>query len=322
MSNRLGILQFIVRRLLLGVVTLFVVSVFIFAATQALPSDAAQTVLGRNATPASLKHLREQLGLDRPLLNQYFGWLWGILRGDPGESTATGVPILDYIDDRVISSLFLLALASAISIPMSLLIGALQARHRDSTFDQATSFTTLGLASIPEFVIGMILVIVFATVQWKLLPAVAQFGTDRAWQHMDQMVLPTATLVLGAVPYISRVTRAALIEVLDSDYVEMARLKGAPERTVLWRHAMPNSLGPVFQVIALNIAYFAGGVIVVEYLFNFPGIGGALSAAVGSRNIPVIQFLVMILATVYVLVNLLADVATILVTPRLRTRVS
>ncbi len=322
MSNRLGLMKFIGRRLLLGVVTLFIVSVFIFAATQALPSDAAQSVLGRNATPASLKSLREQLGLDRPLLNQYGHWLWGILRGDPGKSTATGVPILDFISPRVVSSLFLLALSSAISIPLSLLIGAFQARHRDTTFDQASSFSMLGLASMPEFVIGMLLVILFATVQWKLLPAVAQFGTDRAWQHMDQMILPTATLVLGAVPYISRVTRAALIEVLDSDYVEMARLKGAPERTVLLRHAMPNSLGPVFQVIALNIAYFAGGVIVVEYLFNFPGIGGALKDAVGSRNIPVVQFLVIILATVYVLVNLIADVATILVTPRLRTRVS
>ncbi|MEQ1873892.1 MAG: ABC transporter permease [Ilumatobacteraceae bacterium] len=322
MSNRLGLAKFIGRRLLFGVVTLFLVSIFIFVATQALPSDAAQTVLGRNATPASLDHLRKELGLDRPLLNQYFGWLWGIVRGDPGNSTATGVPILEYIDDRVVNSLFLLTLASAVSIPLSLFIGAVQARYRDGKFDQVSSFSMLGLASIPEFVIGVILVIVFSTVQWKLLPAVAQFGTDKPWQHMDQMVLPTVTLVLGAVPYISRVTRAALIEVLDSDYVEMARLKGAPERTVLWRHAMPNSLGPVFQVIALNIAYFAAGVIVVEFLFNFPGIGGALSAAVGSRNIPVIQFLVMILATVYVVVNLVADVATILVTPRLRTRVS
>lgn len=322
MSNRWGLAQFIARRLIFGVLTLFIVSLLIFGATQLLPSDAAQTILGRNATPASLAALREQLGLDKPLLNQYFGWLWGVIQGDPGTSMATGVEILDYIDDKVLNSLFLLALASAISIPLSLVIGALQARHRDSSFDQVSSFSMLGLASIPEFVIGMLLVIVFATVQWRVLPAVAQFGTDHAWQHLDQMVLPTATLVLGAVPYISRVTRAALIEVLDSDYVEMARLKGAPERTVLRRHAMPNSLGPVFQVIALNIAYFAGGVIVVEYLFNFPGIGGELRAAVGTRNIPVIQFLMLILATVYVVVNLIADVATILVTPRLRTRVS
>jgi peptide/nickel transport system permease protein len=209
-----------------------------------------------------------------------------------------------------------------VSIPISLVLGAIQAGRRDKAFDQVSSFSMLGLASIPEFVTGMVLVILFSTRIWKWLPAVAQIGTDRPWQHMDQMILPTATLALGAIPYISRVTRAALIEVMESDYVEMARLKGAPERTVMWRHAMPNSLGPVFQVIALNIAYFAGGVIVVEFLFNYPGIGGALSASVRVRDIPVVQFLVMVLAAVYVLTNLVADVATILVTPRLRTRVS
>jgi peptide/nickel transport system permease protein len=222
----------------------------------------------------------------------------------------------------VVNSLFLLVLATVISIPTSLVLGAFQARRRDKAFDQVSSFSMLGLASIPEFVTGMILVILFSTRVWKVLPAVTQIGSDRPWHHMDQMILPTLTLVLGAVPYISRVTRAALIEVMESDYVEMARLKGAPERTVMWRHAMPNSLGPVFQVIALNIAYFAGGVIVVEYLFNYPGIGGALQASVRVRDIPVIQFLVMVLAAVYVVTNLVADVATILVTPRLRTRVS
>ena len=255
-------------------------------------------------------------------MTQYADWLGGILTGDPGDSFNARQPILDYIGSRVSNTLFLLVLASVISIPLGLLIGAVQAGRRDTVFDEVSSFTMLGLASIPEFVIGMTLVIVFSTRVWHGLPAVTQIGTDRPWQHIDQMILPTATLVLGAVPYISRITRASLIEVMESDYVEMARLKGAPERTVMWRHAMPNSLGPVFQVIALNIAYFAGGVIVVEYLFNYPGIGGALQASVRVRDIPVIQFLVMVLAAVYVCTNLVADVATILVTPRLRTRVS
>ena len=322
MSNSWGVVRFILRRVLLGLVTLFVVSVIVFAATQALPSDPARSMLGRNSTPASLAALREKLGLTRPLANQYFGWLWDLVRGDPGESFAAKIPILDYIADRVVNSLFLLALASVISIPLSLALGAFQARHRDGAFDQVSSFSMLGLASLPEFVVGTVLIFFLATFVFKLLPAVAQFGTDRPWQHLDQMVLPTATLVLGAVPYISRITRAALIEVMDSDYIEMARLKGAPERTVMWRHAMPNSLGPVFQVIALNIAYFAGGVIVVEYLYNFPGIGSALRGSILVRDFPVIQFLVMVLAIVYVGVNLIADVATILVTPRLRTRVS
>lgn len=322
MSNWRGLAQFILRRVALGLLTLFIVSIIVFAATQALPSDPATAMLGKEATPESVAALTEKLGLDRPLLTQYTSWLGGIVRLDPGESFNARVPILTYIGDRVGNSMFLLVLATVVSVPLSLLLGAVQARRRDKSFDQVSSFLTLGLASIPEFVVGVALVIAFATKGVQLLPAVTQIGTDRPWQHMDQMVLPTLTLVLGALPYISRVTRAALIEVLESDYVEMARLKGAPERTVLWRHAMPNSLGPVFQVIALNVAYFAGGVIVVEYLFNYPGIGGALQASVRVRDIPVIQFLVMVLATVYVVTNLIADVATILVTPRLRTRVS
>jgi peptide/nickel transport system permease protein len=322
MSNNWGVVRFIGRRVLLGLFTLFIVSVIVFTATQLLPSDPATAILGRDATTESVAALREELGLDRPALTQYTDWLGGILTGDPGDSFNARQPILEYIGTRVTNTLFLLVLASVVSIPLGLLIGAVQAGRRDTTFDEVSSFTMLGLASIPEFVIGMTLVIVFSTRVWNWLPAVTQIGTDRPWQHMDQMLLPALTLVLGAVPYISRITRASLIEVMESDYVEMARLKGAPERTVMWRHAMPNSLGPVFQVIALNIAYFAGGVIVVEYLFNYPGIGGALQASVRVRDIPVIQFLVMVLATVYVCTNLIADVATILVTPRLRTRVS
>jgi peptide/nickel transport system permease protein len=212
-------------------------------------------------------------------------------------------------------------LASVISIPVSLWLGAYSARKRDKTFDNIASNAMLGLASVPEFVIGIIFIILFATRVWHLLPAVTQTDIHKGpWTNMKGMVMPTAVLVLGAVPYIARTARAAIIEVLESDYVEMARLKGAPERVVLWRHAMPNSLGPVFQVIALNVAYFAGGVIVVEYLFNYQGIGGALRDSVNTRDLPVIQFLVMALAAVYVLTNIAADVATVLVTPRLRTR--
>jgi peptide/nickel transport system permease protein len=322
LSNNRGIFKFILKRLLFGVFTLFVVSIIVFAATQALPSDPATAILGKEATEESVNHLREELGLDRPVLTQYFDWLGGMLRGDPGESFAARQPILDYIGSRVTNSLFLLVCASVVSIPIALFLGARQAARRDSAFDQAASFGGLALASAPEFVIGIALVLQFATIVWHLLPAVTQLGTDRPWQHMDQMILPTVTLAVGAIAYMTRVTRASLIEVLESDYIEMARLKGASERTVMWRHAMPNALGPVFQVIAINVAYFAAGVIVVEYLFNYPGIGGALQAAVRVRDIPVIQFLVMVLATVCVVTNLLADIGTILVTPRLRTSLS
>ncbi|MGI8517632.1 MAG: ABC transporter permease [Acidimicrobiia bacterium] len=321
MASKLGLWKFIGRRLLLGLLTLFIVSVVVFTATQLLPSDPARAILGRDATPQSVAALQERLGLNRPAIEQYLGWVGGVLTGDPGDSFNARIPIIDYIGDRVVNSLFLLLLASVVSVPISLLIGAYTARKRDTTFDNVASNAMLALASLPDFVVGLLLVLLFATRFWKVLPAVAQIPIGEGpWSHLDQMILPTATLVLGAVPYIARTARASIIEVNESDYIEMARLKGASERIVLWRHALPNALGPVFQVIALNIAYFAGGVIVVEFLFNYPGIGGALAASVRVRDIPVIQFLVMVIAGVYVLTNIAADVATVLTTPRLRTR--
>ena len=244
-----------------------------------------------------------------------------MLTGDPGDSFNARQPILDFIGDRVVNSLFLLVLASAISIPAALWLGGYSARRRDSTFDNVTSNGMLALASLPEFVVGIILVLVFSVRIFHFLPAVSAIGIGKGpWSDMKGMVLPTATLVIGAVPYISRVVRASMIEVMESDYIEMARLKGAPEKVVLWRHALPNALGPVFQVIALNLAYLAGGVIIVERLFNFPGIGSALSEAVRGRDLPVVQFLALVIATVYVLTNMAADIGTVLVTPRLRTK--
>ncbi len=317
-----GVLKFICVRMLVGELSLLIVSIIIFTATQLLPSDVAQSVLGRDATPERVAALRQQWGLDRPMLTQYFDWLGGMVTGDPGESFVTNVKITSYLGDRVVNSLFLLVLGAIFSVPLSLLIGAITARKRDSLIDGVTTNTMLVLASLPEFVVGLTLVIVFSTGLWNWLPAVVQLPPGaRPWTEMKQLVLPTITLVVGAVPYISRVTRISLIEVLESDYVEMARLKGAPERTVLWRHALPNALGPVLQVIALNVAYFAAGVIVVEFLFNYPGIGGAMRAGVRANDVQVVQYLAMVLAGVYVVTNLLADVGTILVTPRLRTRV-
>ena len=305
----------------MGIFTLFVVSVVVFTATQLLPSDPAQAILGRNATTNSVAALRGKLGLDHSAIYQYTHWLRGIVTGDPGDSFNAQLPILDYIGDRVVNSLFLLVLASVISIPLALWFGGYSARRRDTTFDNVSSNVMLALASLPEFVVGIIFVLLFSVRIWHVLPAVSAIGLGKGpWSDMKGMVLPTTVLVVGAVPYVSRVVRASMIEVLESDYVEMARLKGAPEKVVLWRHALPNALGPVFQVIALNVAYFAAGVIVVESLFNYPGIGGALRDSVRVRDIPVIQFLVMVLAAVYVVTNLAADVATVLVTPRLRTR--
>jgi peptide/nickel transport system permease protein len=316
-----GIAGFIIRRILLGALVLGLVAIVVFAATQALPGDPARAILGRTATPASLKALREQLDLDKPVLEQFTSWAGGLLHGDAGTSLAAREPVTTLIHDRLINSAFLVLLAGGISIPLSVAIGAYAAFRRDRTFDVASSLTTLVLAALPEFVVGVALIVLLATTVSRILPAISLIPPgEHPWQHLKAMVLPTLTLVIAVTPYVARIMRASLIEVLESDYVEMARLKGLPERLVILRHALPNALGPTFQVIAINLAYLAGGVIVVEYVFNYAGIGGALRDAVATRDLPVVQALAMLIAAVYVVLNLLADIATIIVTPRLRTR--
>jgi peptide/nickel transport system permease protein len=320
-AGRNPIWGFIVRRLLLGALVLILVSVVIFLATQALPGDTARAILGRTATPASLAALREQLHLNQPLIVQYLTWAGGLVRGDAGRSMAAQEPVTRLIGDRIVNSAFLVLCAGLISIPLSVLIGAYAALWRDKTFDVVTSLVTLIFAALPEFVVGVTLVVLFATTVLHVLPAVSLIPPGgKPWEQPVALILPTLTLVFAVTPYVARIMRASMIEVLESDYVEMARLKGLSERIVIQRHALPNALGPTFQVIALNLAYLAGGVIVVEYVFNYAGIGGALRDAVSNRDLPVIQALAMLIAGLYVVLNLLADIATILVTPRLRTR--
>ena len=311
---------FIVRRLLLGILVLVLVSIVVFVATQAL-GDPARAILGRSATPASLAALREQLHLNQPVVAQYLTWAGGLLHGDAGNSLAAQEPVTKLIGDRIVNSAVLVLCAGLISIPLSVAIGSYAALRRDKTFDVATSLSTLVFAALPEFVVGVSLVVIFATTVLHVLPAVSLIPPGgRPWDNPVGLVLPTLTLVLAVTPYVARIMRASMIEVLESDYVEMARLKGLPERVVITRHALPNALGPTFQVIALNLAYLAGGIIVVEYVFNYAGIGGALRDAVSNHDLPVIQALAMLIAGLYVVLNLLADIATIMVTPKLRTR--
>ena len=315
------ILVFVGRRVVFGISTLLVVSLLIFLVTQALPADPASAILGREATPEALAAIRADLGLDRPWYVQYLDWLLGVLTGDFGTSYATRMPVAEYLGSRVGYSFFLMGVAAIASIPLSIFVGSYAALKRDKKFDTSSSVGTLVLAAMPEFVVGTLLIILFATTVFQWLPAVTYLPPGTApWQDLDGIILPVATLVISVSPYVARVMRAAMVEVLESDYVEMARLKGMPERTVLWRHSLPNAIGPTLQVIALNLAFLAGGVIVVERLFNYPGIGSALADAVRSRDMPVVQFLALIIAGVYVVTNLLADVGTVLVTPRLRTR--
>jgi peptide/nickel transport system permease protein len=319
-----GVWGFVLRRVLLGLLTLFFVSVIVFAATQALPSDPARAFLGRTATPESLAALREQLHLDQSAPSQYWSWLSSVLSGDLGHSlTGTQQPVSEVIGKRVENSAFLMLLAGLVSVPLSIVLGAVAARRRDGPFDHTTSIVLLALAALPEFVVGIALVVIFATNVFHWLPAVSLIPPDDApWEHMKELILPTTALVLAVCPYIARIMRVSMVEVLESDYVEMARLKGLPERSVLWRHALPNGVAPAIQVIALNLAYLAGGIVVVEFVFAYPGIGGGFVEAVANRDFPTVQALALIIAAAYVVLNVIADVATILVSPRLRTSIS
>lgn len=313
-------IRLLIKRVLLGCVILVAVSVVIFLATQALPGDAARAILGREATPQRLEALRRELNLGEPLYVQYFSWLANLFHLDLGTSYANGMQVADLLGPRLENSLVLMLCATVISIPLSLLIGSYSALRRDRLFDHTTSVITFVLASLPEFVVGIVLVLLLSTGALNLLPAVyVMTGSGSAWSDPTQLVLPTLTMVLAVSPYVVRIMRATMLEVLESEYVQQARLKGLPERTVLLRHALPNSIGPVAQVIALQLAWLAGGVVVVEFLFRFPGIGYALVDAVNNRDLPVVQTLAMAIAAVYIVVNLLADVASLAANPKVRS---
>jgi peptide/nickel transport system permease protein len=307
--------------MVLGLLTLLLVSVVVFAATQALPGDPARAILGRNATPEALKSLRTQLHLGQPVLQQYGHWLAGFTHGDLGHSLAArGEPVTKLIGTRVVNSAFLMLFAAVISIPLAIVIGAVSARRRDGPFDHAMSVLMLVLAAPSEFVVAITLVVLFGTTVFHWLPPVSLIPPGESpLRHLSALVLPTTALVLAVTPYIARIMRASMVEVLESDFVEMARLKGMSEQKVVWRHAVPNAIAPAIQVIALNLAYLAGGIVVVEVVFAYPGIGAGFVDAVANRDLPVVQALAILIAAVYVVLNVAADVATILVSPRLRT---
>lgn len=313
-------LRLVIRRLIIGIVILWAVSVVVFAATQALPGDAAQAILGKDATPQRLAALRERLGTGQPLVVQYVSWLKGVVTLNLGNSLASGLPVAQMLVPRISNSLVLMLIAACIATPISIVIGAYAAVRRDRGADHATQGASLVIAALPEFVVGILLVLILSTGTFHLLPAV--FVAKRPgpiWIDPTQLVLPALTLALIVSPYIVRMTRATMLEVLESEYVQQARLKGLPGRTVLFKHALPNAAGPVAQVIALQLAWLAGGTVVVEYLFRFPGVGLALVDAVNNRDLPVVQGLTLLIAAVYIVVNLLADVIALAANPRVRT---
>ena len=319
----MGIFKFIVRRVLFGLLTIFVVASVVFVLTQVL-SDPAKAILGKDGTGDQLIAKRVELGLDGTKLHQYLSWLGNLVFHQQAPKSFTNkLGMTEFLGSRMKNSLFLMGACSVISIPISIVIGAVAARRRDKAFDSATSGVNQFLAGTPEYVLGVALLFLFATNVWRVFPGTVRIRPEESpWVSPKQLLLPVLTLVLAVVPYVSRTMRASTVEVLESDYVEMARLKGLSERTVLWRHALPNAIGPALQVIAINVAYLVAGVITVEALFNFPGVGLAMRDAVQGHDATTVQFIAIFISTIYVVVNLLADVGTILITPRLRTTIS
>jgi peptide/nickel transport system permease protein len=285
-----------------------------------LPGNAAYAVLGQTATPQSLASLEHRLGLDRPAVAQYTDWLGGILHGDLGTSlVGQQRPVGQIVWPLVVNSAVLVLLAGVIGSVVGVLLGLFAALRRDKPSDHVLSVVSLGVTSLPEFAVAIVLVFVFATNVLHIFPAVSPIPPgEKPWDEPQMLVLPVLTLVIVVVPYIFRMMRAASIEALESDYVEMAVLKGLPKRTVLLRHALPNALPATIQAIGLTFLYLAGGIVLVEFVFAYPGIGAELVNAVTDKDIPVIQFIVILLAAFYVFVNILADVVSLLASPRRR----
>jgi peptide/nickel transport system permease protein len=307
------------QRLFLGVITLFLVSVVTFAATQLLPGNAAYAVLGHNATPIQLHALEQRMGLDRSDFSQYWSWLSGLLQGHLGQSLTAQVSVASLIGPRIVNSATLVITAGIIGTALGVGCGLLAAVRRDRPIDHILSVLALGVTALPEFVIAIALIILLATNVFHLFPGVSPIPPgEKPWQQTSMLVLPTLTLVIVTFPYIFRMMRAATIEALESDYVELARLKGLRARAVLLRHALPNAVAPTIQAIGLSLLYLAGGIVVVEVVFNYPGLGQGLYMAVEDKDIPTIQFTVMVLATVYVLVNIATDVIALIASPRRR----
>ena len=308
----------VLRRLGIGLMTLIVVSILVFAGTEILPGDVAEVMLGQEATPESLAALRADLGLDRPAPVRYFEWLGDMFRADLGMSLAGGTTIERLIGSRFENTLFLSALVAAIAVPISVLLGLIAAMFPGSWFDRILTAGTLCTISVPEFFIATMLVL-FLAVQYKLLPAIAYMSDgDSFGQMMRSLAMPIITLCFVVAAQMIRMTRAAVLNVMSSPYIEMAILKGVPRKRIILRHALFNCIGPIVNVIALNLAYLVSGVVVVETIFAFPGLAKLMVDGVQTRDMPLVQACAMIFCAVYVLLILISDIASIVSNPRLR----
>ncbi len=311
-------LGLILRRLGLGVVTLWLVSVFIFAGTQILPGDVAQTILGRSATPESIAALRQQLNLDQPAIQRYGNWLFDFATGDLGVSLSSEASISSLISDRFMNTLLLASLTALFAIPVGLVLGLLAVLYENSRLDRFITIFSLCTISVPEFFVAAALVLILA-VHLGWVPAVAYVSEfDSIGQLLRSLAIPVLTLSFAVLAYMARMTRAAVLNVMESPYVEMAVLSGVPRGRVVWRHALPNALGPIVNVTALSLASLIRGTVVVEVMFAYPGLAKLTVDAVALRDMPLIQACAMIFSAAYVLLLMLADILAILANPRLR----
>lgn len=311
-------LRLVVNRLLLGILTLFAVSVLIFVCTEILPGDVASAVLGQGATPEALVIFRKELGLDTPAYLRYWNWFVGALQGDLGVALTNKRVIVDEVMPRLGNTLFLAAYAALIAIPLAVGLGVFSAINEGKFSDRLSNIFTLIAISLPEFFIAYLLIILMAVnVDW--FPSLSTVSPGMPiTERIYQSTLPAITLTLLVAAHMLRMTRSSVLAVMSTPYVEMAFLKGAKRQRVITRHALPNAAAPIITVVALNLAYLVVGVVVIEAVFVYPGLGQLMVDAVSKRDVPVIQACGLVFAMVFVLLNTLADVLVILVNPRLR----
>ena len=317
-SKGAGIAIIIAKRVASALVTLLLVSAVIFTISGLLPGDAAQELLGQSATPDQVAALRHEMGLDRPALARYGGWLLAIVRGDPGMSFVANMPVSEIISTRLPNSLMLAGITTLVSVPLALLIGVTSAINRGNRVDRGLNLLTLALVATPEFLIATLGVLAFS-VKLLWLPSIALVSPEATWGEMARsLALPVLTLTAVVMAQMARMTRAAVADQLDRPYVEMARLKGVPFARIVLFHVMPNAVGPVINAMALSLSYLMGGAIIVETIFNYPGLASLMVNAVTSRDMPLLQSCAMIFCAAYLALMLVADVIAILANPRLR----
>ena len=313
-----GLTGLVIKRIAMGVLTMVVISMLIFVGVEALPGDLATAILGQEALPETVAQFRKELKLDEPPVKRYFLWLGAFMRGDLGNSLANKRPVAELIFWRFKNTIFLAASAAVVAVPLSILLGILAALYRNSLFDRFISMATLSTISFPEFFVAYIL-IALLSVQVIIFPSISNINDSMTFgQKIFAIILPCMTLTMVVMAHMMRQTRAAIINILASPFIEMARLKGIKRMRVIVLHAFPNALSPVINVVALNLAYLVVGVVIVEVVFVYPGLGQLLVDSVTKRDIPVVQASGLIFAAVYVTLNLLADVMSILTNPRMK----